>query len=198
MNLNSMRINDYKRYFVLLALVAVAFTQVGFENQGKKATKKRTQIMERHDELLESAYEVKPRIEKEIEDAVGYATFSNIGVNLIIASAAGGSGVVIDNKSGEQFFMKMGSAGVGFGAGVKDFRAIMVFTKRDTMEQFIEKGWDFSGQAEASAKSGEKGGAAEAAANAPSGVKLYQFTEAGLALQATVQATKYWVAKDWN
>ncbi len=193
-----MRSSHFSRILLVFAMGAVAFSQAGFDNNSKKANKKRDEIREMRDELLARAYEEKPSIKKEVKKAEGYAAFTNIGVNIIIASAAGGSGIVVDNKNGKEVFMKMGSGGVGFGAGVKDYRAIMVFSNRETMEKFIESGWDFSGQAEASAKAGEKGGAAETAGNAPSGVKLYQFTEAGLALQATVQATKYWVAKDWN
>ena len=42
-------------------------------------------------------------------------------------------------------FMKMGSAGVGLGLGVKDFRAVFVFSEASKLEEFVDKGWDFSG-----------------------------------------------------
>ena len=94
--------------------------------------------------------------------------------------------------------MKMGSAGVGIGLGVKDFRGIFIFYDKDKLESFIEHGWDFSGQADAAAKSGEKGAQAAGAGNISEGVEVVQITENGLALQATLQGTKYWKDKDLN
>ena len=110
---------------------------------------------------------------------------------------AGGHGVVVDKK-GKETFMKMGSVGLGIGLGVKDFRALFVFTDKAKLDAFIEKGWDFSGQADAAAKSNEKGASGELAANIAKDVTIYQLTKNGLALQATLQGTKYWRDKDLN
>ena len=123
--------------------------------------------------------------------------FSNIGVNLIFASFAGGAGVAEDDR-GKRTFMKMGSAGLGLGLGVKDFRAIFIFHAAKKMNAFIEKIWDFSAQADAAAKSDEKGDQYAAAVNISEGVEVIQITENGLALQATLQGTKYWRDRDLN
>jgi len=66
----------------------------------------------------------------EVAGAVGYAVFSNVGVNVIFFSAGGGTGVVINNKSGQRIYTNLGSAGVGIGLGIKDFRAVFVFHKQ--------------------------------------------------------------------
>jgi lipid-binding SYLF domain-containing protein len=92
----------------------------------------------------------------------------------------------------------MGSAGVGFGLGIKDFRGVFVFHNRDALNNFINTGWDFSGQADAAAKSGNKGDEASLSTTVVNGVSLYQLTENGLALQATLQGTKYWKSKKLN
>ena len=94
--------------------------------------------------------------------------------------------------------MRMGTAGIGLGLGVKDFEAVFVFHRRSALEKFIDKGWDFSGQADAAAKSGDKGGAVDAEGTVLGGVDVYQMTKAGLALQATLQGTKYWKSKKLN
>ena len=93
--------------------------------------------------------------------------------------------------------MKMGEAGVGFGLGVKDFRAVFVFHNRAVMEKFISSGWEFGGQADAAAKAGEKGAAIGGEA-VFDGITIYQMTESGLALQATVKGTKYWKDEELN
>ena len=163
-----------------------------------KADKKRAKIQQTRAEVLEQLYQERPSTRREIKNAVGYAVFSNIGVNLIFMSAGGGRGVVHDNKSGKDTYMKMASAGIGIGLGVKDFRGIFVFHTRKALDTFINTGWDFAGQADAAAKSGDKGGEINVAGTVVNGVSLYQLTKAGLALQATLQGTKYWIDKKLN
>jgi lipid-binding SYLF domain-containing protein len=94
--------------------------------------------------------------------------------------------------------MKMFSAGVGIGIGVKDFRGVFVFTTKDAFETFVESGWQAGAQADAAAKAGEKGGAADSSIDVAPGVELYQLTKNGIAVQVTVQGTKYWKNDDLN
>lgn len=158
---------------------------------------KRAEIDEMAADMLADLYKLKPMAKDQIKKAAGYAVFSNVGVNLVFASFAGGKGVVVDKK-GRRTYMKMGSAGLGLGLGVKDFRAVFVFRTKAKLDAFVEKGWDFSGQVDAAAKSDKKGGAIAAAETAIPDVEIYQITKNGLALQATLQGTKYWKDKDLN
>ncbi len=70
--------------------------------------------------------------------------------------------------------------------------ACLVFTSQETLSRFIEDGWDASGQADAAAKSEDKGDAWAGAVDVAPGIKLYQLTKYGLAIQATIQGTKFW------
>jgi len=152
------------------------------------------------DSVLAELYKLHPDARAKIKKAAGYAVFSNIGINLVLASFAGGHGVVVKSGvlSNSETFMKMGSAGFGLGLGVKDFRAVLIFSDKEKLTAFIEKGWDFSGQADAAAKSDNKGAALAGAGTVIPGVEIYQITKNGLALQATLQGTKYWKDKDLN
>lgn len=185
---------------LMIALLAFSFPSEAqvFGSGKKKAEKKRTKIMKMHNNVLKNLYSKDDNAEEVINDAYGYAVFSNVGVNVILVSAGGGKGVAINNQSGRRTFMKMASAGVGLGIGVKDFRAVFAFHTKKAFDAFVDKGWDFSGQADAAAKSTDKGGAVTGAVDIGSGVTVYQLTEAGLALQATLQGTKYWKDKKLN
>jgi hypothetical protein len=66
------------------------------------------------------------------------------------------------------------------------------------MDKFTESGWDFSGQADANAETSTQGAGAEASGTVIPGTSIYKITKAGLALQATLQGTKFWVDKDLN
>lgn len=171
-----------------LALQAVANTP---DQEREKINKMRS-------EVLEKLYREDPQIRSEVKGAVGYATFSNIGINLVFFSAAGGNGVAHNNRTGKDTYMNMASAGVGIGLGVKDFRALFVFHTPRAYQQFVDMGWDFSGQADAAAKSTDRGDEGSSAVSVLPGVSIYQLTEAGLALQATLQGTKYWKSQKLN
>lgn len=161
---------------------------------------KRAEVRKMREAVLAELYKLHPDARAKIKKAAGYAVFSNVGVNLIFASVAGGSGVVVKNGllGDAETFMKMGSAGIGIGLGVKDFRAVFIFHEKERLEAFVEKGWDFSGQADAAAKSDNKGAAIAEAGTLIPGVEVYQITKNGLALQATLQGTKYWKDRDLN
>ena len=89
--------------------------------------------------------------------------------------------------------MKMYSFGVGPGLGVKVFRGIFIFTSEEALRSFIEDGWDATAQADAAAKSDDQGDAWAGAVDVVPGIRLYQLTQHVLALQATIQGTKFWV-----
>ena len=166
--------------------------------KGDNFAEQRMAVQEMREDTLNKLYTVEPTASQRIQEAAGYAVFSNVGINVILFSASNGYGIVEDMRTGEKTYMKMASAGIGIGLGVKDFRGVFVFTTEEAMRFFIEEGWDASAQADAAAKSGEKGGAWAGAVDVAPGIKLYQITEHGLALQATIQGTKYWKDADLN
>ena len=94
--------------------------------------------------------------------------------------------------------MKMASVGGGLGVGVKDYRVIFVFENDKALAHFLDSGWSGSGQADAAAKAGDKGGAYSGAVQVEPGVWVYQITKNGLALQLTLQGTKYYKDDDLN
>lgn len=165
-----------------------------------KVEAKRDEVRKMRDEVLARLYEAHPGAKARIRDAAGYAVFSNVGVNVFFASVAGGTGIVVERGTlrDTETFMNMGSAGVGLGLGVKDFRAVFVFSDRARLREFVDKGWDFSGQADAAAKSDDKGTAVSGAVTVMPGVEVYQLTKNGVALQLTLQGTKYWKDRDLN
>jgi len=153
---------------------------------------KRQAIVDMEKETLERLYKESPQTKEKSGKAAGYGTFSNANVNLIFASAGGGFGSVVDNATGQRTYMKMALGGVGLGLGVKDYRVVMVFKDKATLDKFIASGWDVGAHADAAAKAGETGGEVSGEGDIRSGVDVYSMTESGLALQATIAGTKYW------
>ena len=149
-------------------------------------------------ETLQDLYKLKPEVQEEVIGSEAVAVFSSLGINILLLSTARGGGIVRDTKSGEETYMRMFSVGGGFGMGIKDFRVVFVFHTKAAFDKFMESGWDFSGQGDAAAEAGDKGASVEVAATVIDGVSLYQITKNGLALQVTLQGTKYYKDKDLN
>lgn len=142
--------------------------------------------------VLERLYAEKPDTKREIENAAGYAVFSSGELAVMWVSAGFGHGIAHNNSTGEDTYMKMAKAGVGLGLGAKDADTVFVFSTAEAYNNFIETGLDLTGNADAAAKSGEKGDAASGSASVVPGVNIYQLTDTGLMAQAMIQGTKYW------
>lgn len=192
-----MKLPSFLGSCTVLALTFAVLATGPLASARSATAEKRADIDEMAEDMLDDLYKLKPIARDQIKKAAGYAVFSNVGVNLVFASFAGGRGVVVQ-RNGKRTYMKMGSAGLGLGLGVKDFRAVFVFRSKDKLQAFLDKGWDFSGQADAAAKSDDKGAALALAETVARDVEVYQITKNGLALQATLQGTKYWKDKDLN
>ncbi len=174
-----------------LCLLLVLLLSACATSKGHNPESKRQAIIEMQKETLADLYLVRPQARAQIAEAPGYAVFSNANVNLILASFSGGYGVVENGSGRQRTYMKMGEVGIGLGLGLKDFRAVFIFHDQATMQSFIDSGWEFGGHADAAAKAGDKGAAVGGEALLDN-ITIYQLTESGLALQATVKGTKYW------
>lgn len=181
---------------ILITFLCAVFIS-GCVSNNQTPAEKRQAVNSMKNTVLTELYQQKPSVRKQIESAAGYGVFSNANINLVLASFGGGYGVVKNNRTGKSTYMNMGEVGVGFGLGVKDFRAVFVFHNQQTLTRFVEQGWAFGAQADAAAKTSEKGAAVSGEVTLDN-ITIYQLTETGLALQATVKGTKYWKDSELN
>lgn len=142
-------------------------------------------------QTLAELYKLQPAAQAGIQKSAGYAVFNNMGTNLLLLSTARGAGVAVNSKTRQDVFMKMMSAGAGLGMGVKDYRVVFVFETEPALSTFMTSGWAAEAQADAAAKAGTSGGAFSGATMVAPGVWAYEITKNGLALQLTLQGTKY-------
>jgi lipid-binding SYLF domain-containing protein len=164
---------------------------------GNTVEQKRAAVQTMRNEVLNELYIQKPDVRDQVATSVGYAVFSNANVNLILASFGGGYGLVHNNASGADTYLRLGEIGIGFGAGIKDFRLVMVFHNQDALQRFMDYGVAVGAQADAAAVANDQGGAVGGELTLDN-ITVYQITEAGLALQATVKGTKYWRDPELN
>ena len=183
---------------IIITFSLFSITSFGFGFNKETAEQGRASVQEMRTEVLAALYGEAPGAEEVIEQAAGYAVFSSVGVNVLLVSTARGEGIIKDNANGEEFYMKMLSVGGGVGMGVKDYRLVFVFDNQEALHTFITEGWTASAQADAAAKHEGEGDSTGLAFDVAPGVYLYQMTEAGIALQATIQGTKFSLDEDLN
>ena len=196
------------RLYSMAAAMALLMTAVALapataaddakKDDAKKKTEQRAAIRKEAQTTLAKLYAAQPSAKAAIQKAPGYAAFDNFGMNLFVLSTARGKGIAVEKGGKKETFMKMLSGGVGVGLGAKDYRAVFVFETSDALHNFVNSGWDADAHAEAMAKAGQKGGAFEGATSVAPGVWVYQLTENGLAVEATLQGTKYYKFDELN
>jgi lipid-binding SYLF domain-containing protein len=173
-----------------LALVSIFFFGC-VAPKGNTVHDKRNYVLNMKNETLGELYRKRPETKSKIKKASGYAVFTNINTNLFLFSSGNGYGVAINNQNGKKTYMKLNFAGFGPGIGVKDFKAVLIFKTEQMFNEFVDGDWEFGGHADATAKSNEKGAAAGGEMYVEDDIEIYQMTEAGIALQATVAGTYF-------
>jgi lipid-binding SYLF domain-containing protein len=187
------RKNDM-RALALLFVVALAACSTSPE----KVDDVRAEIQKIEKDTLAKLYAAEPSSKALIDGAAGYAVFSNFGMKILVAGSGSGKGVAVNRKTGERTYMRMGEIQAGLGIGAKKFQVVFIFQEADKLNGFISQGWEFGGQTTAAAKVGEEGAAAQGAMSVAPGVWMYQLTDSGVAVEATVKGTKYWKDEELN
>src|SRR5262249_1281304 len=113
--------------------------------------------------------------------------FHNSQTALMI-SGGGGSGVAIENSTGQRTYMRMISGGIGVGLGFQMMDVVFMFETAEKFKHFVEGKWD----AGSSANSAVASAGANAGASFTDGIAVFQMTDKGLIAQAAIKGTKYW------
>ena len=169
--------------------------------KGDTPKERRAYVLNMRDDALTELYKERPDAKKHVEGAAGYAVFSNIASKILVVATGNGFGVVVNNETGKETYMKMIEGGGGVGMGIKTYRAVYVFNSKDALETFVTIGWQAGGDADVAVKYGDKGADVSAAVTTDELTKpvtVYQFTDSGVALSAVATGTKYYRDDDLN
>ena len=164
----------------------------------KTVEQQRQEILKKNEDTLKQLYAIQPKAKELIEKSIGYATFSNFGMKILIAGGGTGSGVVIQKDGVKPIYMNMAEVQAGLGLGIKSFQNIFVFQTKAALNDFVNSGWTFGGQVTAAAKYEKDGDAYQDAVVVAPGVLMYQLTDSGLAVEITGKGTKYYKNTDLN
>jgi len=181
---------------LLGGIVALALSVATAANAAD-VQKERSEVRSMCQAALATLYKEKPEVKAQVAKAAGYGCFSSFGVTLIFGGA-GGKGLVHDNATGKDVFMNMGQASAGAEVGIKDYREVLVFKNKATLQKFVDSGWEFAASGGGAAKVKGKGVAGEGAASAGEDIEIYPMTRTGLAVGGSAAGRKYWKSKELN
>jgi lipid-binding SYLF domain-containing protein len=184
-----------RRMMVLIMAATLAAPGIAF---GADKAKEQAEVRKAGHDALAAVYKLQPSARKAVESAAGYAAFSNFGMKILVAGGGSGKGIAVNNKTKAMTYMKMAEIQAGLGFGAKKFQVVWVFETEAALNNFLNSGWEFGGQATAAAKAGDKGSAYQGAVAVSPGVWIYQVTDKGLALELTAKGTKYYKDSDLN
>jgi lipid-binding SYLF domain-containing protein len=203
-------------------LAATMFLAACTSPHGATVDDKRAAVRNMRDQTLAQLYVRNPQLRDKMDNAVGYAVFTNLNMFVLAVGGGDGYGVAVD-RAGKETFMRVGTIGGGIGMGMRDFRTVFLFRTQGALNRFVEAGWEFSLTSAAGAQTTDRGATAQAtasvsssghqsatmatentestaaaAAAAEEGVEVYQLTQAGLALGAAALGTRYFIDSDLN
>lgn len=191
--------NFIKRFSVSIFLL-VAGIGVSYAQFGASQTKAQQQeaILKTNDDILKRLYQAEPRSKVLIEKSPGYAVFSNFGMKIFIAGGGSGKGAVYQASPKKVTYMDMVEVQAGLGLGISSFQIVYIFQTPGAMNDFVNSGWTFGGQASAAAKYQDQGGSYQGAQLVAPGILAYQLIDSGLAIDITAKGTKYYKDGDLN
>lgn len=86
---------------------------------------------------LDTLIKQKPAVQKEIDEAAGYAVFTTTNVNIVLLVVARGEGVLFDRRRKDPIFMQALKTGEGLGAGYQDQYQVAIFKTPGAIDQFL-------------------------------------------------------------
>jgi lipid-binding SYLF domain-containing protein len=191
------------RKFTNFALAAMAtMTLVGVSAQDRHGDPDELDahsLAERRQEILDMSKATIADLREDksasqlISSAYGQAVFDTTKGGFVV-TGAGGTGVATRKNGGDPVYMHLGAGGVGLGAGLENYKLIMLFENEDVYERFVDGAWTAGASAQAAA--GRDGAAS--VAKFVNGVAVYHVTDKGVIAQADITGVKFWPSDKLN
>jgi lipid-binding SYLF domain-containing protein len=128
-----------------------------------------------------------------LNNAYGYAVFDTTKGGFLV-TGAGGTGVAMHKNGQTPVYMHMGAGGVGLGAGIENYKLIILLEDKDTYDRFVDGAWTAGTSAQAAAGRDGKG----AVGKFVNGVAVYHLTDKGVIAQVDVTGVKFWPSDRLN
>jgi lipid-binding SYLF domain-containing protein len=182
--------------FLVSVTAATALAQHSDHDKDALSDSERAQ---RREEILQMSKSTVSAMRKDgtagtlLDQAYGHAVFDTTKGGFIV-TGAGGTGVATRKGGGSPVYMHLGAGGVGLGAGLENYKLVLLFEDKATYDKFVEGAWSAGLSAQAAA-----GGDGKAAVGKfVNGVAVYHLNDKGVIAQVDATGVKFWPSDRLN
>ena len=185
--------------FALAAMAAVTLGVSAQDRHGDPDDLDANTLSERRQEILDMSKGTIDSLRKDasaqelLDDAYGHVVFDTTKGGFIV-TGAGGTGVAMRKNGSNPVYMHMGAGGVGLGAGLENYKLVILFENEDVYKRFIDGAWTAGTSAQAAAGRDGVG----VVGKFVNGVAVYHLTDKGLIAQADVTGVRFWPSDRLN
>ena len=165
---------------------------------GAEIQSARADVREMADQTLARLYQNYPNAREEIRKAAGYGVFSNFGFKILFMGSSNGEGIVVDNVTKREIFIKMFELSPGFGFGAQKFSCVLLFETQAALDSFVNSGWEFGGNVAAALQTSTQGDGGRLGVNVSPGVRMYQLSDTGAIIGISLTGAKYYKDDELN
>jgi lipid-binding SYLF domain-containing protein len=181
----------------ILGIAALSLSLVAGSAFAATKAEKQAEVIKATNAALEKFKAKQPELKATLAKAPGYAVFTTYGVSFIVGGS-GGTGLVHDNKTKKNTFMKIGGASAGFQLGAVENDVLVIFKTAKAMEGFVTKGWDVTGGVAAGAAASGAGGGGGQGGSAMGDVQTLTLTKNGIEAGLSIGGVKAWKDDELN
>jgi hypothetical protein len=129
-----------------------------------------------------------PKVQKELDESVGYLVAEQDVVKVPMVGWASGAGVAVEKAGGKRTYLRIPELQFGLGWGGRVQKIVLVFQDLDKFRDLADGKWHAGVEAEAAAKAGDVGVAGSGGTTdlLKKGFSTYVLTDAGVSGTATV------------
>ncbi len=158
---------------------------------------KQAEVRKATQTALAKFYKADPALKAAVAKAPGYAVFSTFGMSFLVGGA-GGKGIVHNNKTKKDTFMKVAQASAGVQIGIAESETLFIFKNVAGMNQFVGKGWTAGGTGGAQVGADGKSAGPATGEMSTAGAQMYTLTQNGLRAGVAAEGAKFWKDEDLN
>lgn len=130
----------YSKFIVFCIYIFLLGSCTSTELSSGNPEQRRQAILEMREEVLDELYRKDPATQSEINNAAGFGVFSDVRVNVGLAEIGRGMGIVKNNLTGQDVYMRREIRGAGLSIGKSTRNSVIVFRSEDALFDFVEYG----------------------------------------------------------
>jgi lipid-binding SYLF domain-containing protein len=151
------------------------------------AEQKRQEIDAMSDSVITRLVERRPKLQQALDDSPGYAVADMAVTKVPMVGGGGGSGVIIDKRSGARTYVEVTRFEVGGGMGLQSFKVLVLFEDEELLDQAMKGFWHMDAGAEVGAREESAEGSVSPGSK---GYQVFKLAEGGAVATVTVRAVR--------